>query len=346
MSFENQIVKWYINNKRELPWRENIDPYRVWISEIILQQTRVVQGEKYFNNFIKKFPSLESLSSADESEVLKMWKGLGYYNRAINIHKTSKKITNALNGIFPNTYNELIKLNGIGDYTASAISSICFHEYNPVVDGNVLRLLSRYYGLKNPIDSLKGQRNIREIGRKLISKVDNPGDFNQAMMEYGALVCTPFPDCESCIFSSKCIAHINNEVDTIPVKSKKKKLKERFLNYIVFIDSKQKTIVKKRINKDIWYKLNEFPLIESKTEIKNIFTNSDFKKLVDNSYLTLKKENEKIYRVKHVLSHQILYISFYQINVKNLITSGVHLSNLNNYNFPVPITNFINKLLI
>lgn len=346
MSFENQIVKWYINNKRELPWRENIDPYRVWISEIILQQTRVVQGEKYFNNFIKKFPSLESLSSADESEVLKMWKGLGYYNRAINIHKTSKNITNALNGIFPNTYNELIKLNGIGDYTASAISSICFHEYNPVVDGNVLRLLSRYYGLKNPIDSLKGQRNIREIGKKLISKVDNPGDFNQAMMEYGALVCTPFPDCESCIFSSKCIAHINNEVDTIPVKSKKKKLKERFLNYIVFIDSKQKTIVKKRINKDIWYKLNEFPLIESKTEIKNIFTNSDFKKLVDNSYLTLKKENEKIYRVKHVLSHQILYISFYQINVKDLITSGVHLSNLNNYNFPVPITNFINKLLI
>ena len=346
MSFENQLVKWYINNKRELPWRENIDPYRVWISEIILQQTRVVQGEKYFNNFIKKFPSIESLSSADESEVLKMWKGLGYYNRAINIHKTSKKITNTLNGIFPNTYNELIKLNGIGDYTASAISSICFHEYNPVVDGNVLRLLSRYYGLKNPIDSLKGQRNIREIGKKLISKVDNPGDFNQAMMEYGALVCTHFPDCKSCIFSSKCIAHINNEVDTIPVKSKKKKPKERFLNYIVFIDSKQKTIVNKRINKDIWYKLNEFPLIESKTEIKNIFTNSDFKKLVDNSHLTLKKENEKIYRVKHVLSHQILYISFYQINVKDLITSGVHLSNLNNYNFPVPITNFINKLLI
>ena len=251
-----------------------------------------------------------------------------------------------LNGIFPNTYNELIKLNGIGDYTASAISSICFNEYNPVVDGNVLRLLSRYYGLKNPIDSLKGQRNIREIGKKLISKVDNPGDFNQAMMEYGALVCTPFPDCESCIFSSKCIAHINNEVDAIPVKSKKKKPKERFLNYIVFIDSKQKTIVNKRINKDIWYKLNEFPLIESKTEIKNILTNSDFKKLIDNSSLTLKKENEKIYRVKHILSHQILYISFYQISVKELITSGVHLSNLNNYNFPVPITNFINKLLI
>ncbi|RZO99674.1 MAG: A/G-specific adenine glycosylase [Flavobacteriales bacterium] len=345
MSFENQLVKWYLNNKRELPWRENIDPYRVWISEIILQQTRVVQGEKYFNNFIKKFPSLESLSSADESEVLKMWKGLGYYNRAINIHKTSKKITNTLNGIFPNTYNELIKLNGIGDYTASAISSICFNEYNPVVDGNVLRLISRYYGLKTPIDSLKGQRNIREIGKKLISKVSNPGDFNQAMMEYGALVCSPFPDCESCIFSSKCVAYMNKEVDAIPVKSKKKKPKERFLNYIVFIDSKHKTIVNKRTNKDIWYKLNEFPLIESKTEIKNINTLTDFKKLIDNSSLTIIKEKE-IYRVKHILSHQILYISFYQISVKETITSGVHLSNLNNYNFPVPITNFINKLLI
>ncbi|MFL2614968.1 MAG: A/G-specific adenine glycosylase [Candidatus Marisimplicoccus sp.] len=345
MSFENQLVKWYLNNKRELPWRENIDPYRVWISEIILQQTRVVQGEKYFNNFIKKFPSLESLSSADESEVLKMWKGLGYYNRAINIHKTSKKITNTLNGIFPNTYNELIKLNGIGDYTASAISSICFNEYNPVVDGNVLRLISRYYGLKTPIDSLKGQRNIREIGKKLISKVSNPGDFNQAMMEYGAIVCSPFPDCESCNFSSKCVAYMNKEVDAIPVKSKKKKPKERFLNYIVFIDSKHKTIVNKRTNKDIWYKLNEFPLIESKTEIKNINTLTDFKKLIDNSSLTIIKEKE-IYRVKHILSHQILYISFYQISVKETITSGVHLSNLNNYNFPVPITNFINKLLI
>ena len=346
MSFENQLVKWYLNNKRELPWRENIDPYRVWISEIILQQTRVVQGEKYFNNFIKKFPSLESLSSADESEVLKIWKGLGYYNRAINIHITSKKITNTLNGIFPNTYNELIKLNGIGDYTASAISSICFNEYNPVVDGNVLRLISRYYGLKTPIDSLKGQRNIREIGKKLINKVANPGDFNQAMMEYGALVCTPFPDCESCVFSSKCIAYINKEVDSIPVKSKKKKPKERFLNYIVFIDSKQKTIVNKRTNKDIWYKLNEFPLIESKTEIKNIHTLTDLKKLIDNLSLTILKEKEKIYRIKHILSHQILYISFYQICVKETITSGVHLSNLNNYNFPVPITNFINKLLI
>ena len=345
MSFENQLLEWYINNKRDLPWRKNKDPYRVWISEIILQQTRVVQGEKYFNNFIKKFPSLKSLASSGESEVLKIWKGLGYYNRAINIHKTSREIVNTLNGVFPNTYDELIKLKGIGDYTASAISSICFNEYNPVVDGNVLRFLARYYGLKTPVDSLKGQRDIKKIGKTLINKLDNPGDFNQAMMEFGALICTPFPDCESCIFNSKCIAFDNIEVDLIPIKSKRKKQKERFLNYIVFIDNQTNTIVNKRTNKDIWYKLNEFPLIESETKIGNITSLDEFKKLTDLNSLSIKEENKEVYRVKHILSHQILYISFYQIIVKETISSGIHISKLNNYNFPVPITNFINKLL-
>ena len=345
MSFENQLLEWYINNKRDLPWRKNKDPYRVWISEIILQQTRVVQGEKYFNNFIKKFPSVEILASSGESEVLKIWKGLGYYNRAINIHKTSREIVNTLNGVFPNTYDELIKLKGIGDYTASAISSICFNEYNPVVDGNVLRFLARYYGLKTPVDSLKGQRDIKKIGKTLINKLDNPGDFNQAMMEYGALICTPFPNCESCMFNSKCIAFDKIEVDLIPIKSKRKKQKERFLNYIVFIDNQKNTIVNKRTNKDIWYKLNEFPLIESKTKIGNITAFDEFKKLTDFNSLSIKEENKEVYRVKHILSHQILYISFYQIIVKETISSGIHISKLNNYNFPVPITNFINKLL-
>ena len=345
MSFENQLLEWYINNKRDLPWRKNKDPYRVWISEIILQQTRVAQGEKYFNNFIKKFPSVKSLASSDESEVLKIWKGLGYYNRAINIHKTSREIVNTLNGVFPNTYDELIKLKGIGDYTASAISSICFNEYNPVVDGNVLRFLARYYGLKTPVDSLKGQRDIKEIGKTLINKLDNPGDFNQAMMEYGALICTPFPNCESCMFNSKCIAFDNIEVDLIPIKSKRKKQKGRFLNYIVFIDNQKNTIINKRTNKDIWYKLNEFPLIESKTKIGNITSLDEFKKLTDFNSLSIKEENKEVYHVKHILSHQILYISFYQISIKETISSGIHISKLNNYNFPVPITNFINKLL-
>jgi A/G-specific adenine glycosylase len=346
MSFENQLVKWYINNKRDLPWRKNKDPYQVWISEIILQQTRVVQGRKYYINFMKKFSTIESLASSSESEVLNIWKGLGYYNRAINLHKAAKEITNNLDGQFPKTYDEIIKLKGVGDYTASAISSICFNEFNPVVDGNVLRLLSRYYGLKIPIDSLKAKRLVKQIGQKLINKIDNPGDFNQAMMEYGALKCTPFPDCALCIFKYKCVAFKKKEVDVIPIKSKKKKSKARFFNYIVLIDNKQNTLVTERSNKDIWYKLNEFPLLETKSEIHNITKLTKFKEFISGNSLLITKENQKKYRVKHILSHQILYITFHQFNVNQEITPGVHLSNLHQYNFPVPLTNFISKLLI
>ena len=346
MSFENQLVKWYKNNKRDLPWRKNNDPYSVWISEVILQQTRVVQGTKYYNEFLEKFPNIQSLASSKESEVLNVWKGLGYYNRAINLHKSSKYIASNLDGKFPKTYNEIIKLKGVGDYTASAISSICFNEFNPVVDGNVLRLLSRYYGLKTPIDSLKSQRKIKEIGQKLINKTNNPGDFNQAMMEFGSLVCTPFPDCASCVFSSNCVAFNSNEVEKIPVKSKKKKSKERFFNYIIFIDNKNYTMVNKRLNKDIWYKLNEFPLIESKRDIKNIIAFPEFKKFTKSQSIVINEEMYKKEKIKHILSHQILYITFHHFSISQDISQGVHLSKLNKYNFPVPITNFINKLLI
>jgi A/G-specific adenine glycosylase len=346
MSFENQLVKWYKNNKRDLPWRKNKDPYSIWISEIILQQTRVVQGTKYYNEFLKKFPNIQSLASSKESEVLNAWKGLGYYNRAINLHKSSQYIASNLDGKFPKTYNEIIQLKGIGDYTASAISSICFNEFNPVVDGNVLRLLSRYYGLKTPIDSLKAQRKVKEIGQKLINKTNSPGDFNQSMMEFGALVCTPFPDCESCDFSTKCIAYNKNEVEKIPVKSKKKKSKERFFNYIIFVDNKNYTMVNKRLNKDIWYKLNEFPLIESKRHIKDIIIFPEFKKFTKSKSIVINKEMYKKEKIKHILSHQILYITFHHFNISQDISQGVPLSKLNNYNFPAPITNFINKLLI
>ncbi len=177
MPIEKKLIEWYTLNKRDLPWRRVKDPYKIWISEIILQQTRVVQGKKYYENFIEKFPSVRKLASSKEFEILKAWKGLGYYNRAINLHSASKEIMDNLNGIFPSTYDELIKLKGIGDYTASAISSICFNEFNPVVDGNVLRFLSRYYGIKDPVDSLKTKNKIKEIGKKLINKIDNEVGF-------------------------------------------------------------------------------------------------------------------------------------------------------------------------
>lgn len=346
MSLENQLLKWYLINKRDLPWRKNKDPYSIWISEIILQQTRVSQGTQYYNNFMKRFPNIEELSISKESEVLKVWQGLGYYNRAINLHKTSKEIFNNLKGIFPSRYEDLIKLKGIGDYTASAISSICFDEYNPVVDGNVLRFLSRYYGIKDPIDSKKTQNKVKEIGKKLIDKTDSPGDFNQAMMEFGALICTPFPDCNTCALSSKCVALDKNEVEKLPVKLKKKKIKERFLNYIVLIDKKNNTIVEKRVEKDIWFKLNQFPLIETNFKVDDIMRTSSFKKFIKSQKTPIKIEKYSRHNVKHVLSHQILQITFHKFKIEKEISSGINLSQLINYNFPVPINNFINKKLL
>ena len=345
MSLENQLLKWYLINKRDLPWRQNKDPYSVWISEIILQQTRVSQGTQYYNNFMKRFPNIEELSLSKESEVLKVWQGLGYYNRAINLHKTSKEIFNNHKGIFPSRYEDLIKLKGIGDYTASAISSICFDEYNPVVDGNVLRFLARYYGIKDLIDSKKTQNKVREIGKKLIDKTDSPGDFNQAMMEFGALICTPFPDCKTCFLSSKCIAFNKNEVEKIPVKLKKKKIKERFLNYIVLIDKKNNTIIEKRVEKDIWFKLNQFPLIETNFKVDDIMRLSSFKKFINSQKTPIKIVEYSRHSVKHVLSHQILQITFHKFMIEKEISSGINLSHLSNYNFPVPINNFINKKL-
>ncbi len=346
MSLENQLLKWYLINKRDLPWRKNKDPYSVWISEIILQQTRVSQGTQYYNNFMKRFPNIEELSISKESEVLKLWQGLGYYNRAINLHKTSKEIFNNLKGIFPSRYEDLIKLKGIGDYTASAISSICFDEYNPVVDGNVLRFLSRYFGIKDPIDSKKTQSKVKEIGKKLIDKTDNPGDFNQAMMEFGALICTPFPDCNTCPLGSKCVALDKNEVEKLPVKLKKKKIKERFLNYIVLIDKKNNTIVEKRVEKNIWFKLNQFPLIETNFKVDDIMRISSFIKFINSQKTPIKIEKYSRHNVKHVLSHQILQITFHKFKIEKEISSGINLSQLSNYNFPVPINNFINKKLL
>ena len=345
MSLENQLLKWYLINKRDLPWRKNKDPYSVWISEIILQQTRVSQGTQYYNNFMKRFPNIEELSLSKESEVIKVWQGLGYYNRAINLHKTSKEIFYNLKGIFPSRYEDLIKLKGIGDYTASAISSICFDEYNPVVDGNVLRFLARYYGIKDQIDSKKTQNKVREIGKKLIDKTDSPGDFNQAMMEFGALICTPFPDCNTCFLSSKCVALNKNEVEKIPVKSKKKKIKERFLNYLVLIDKKNNTIIEKRVEKDIWFKLNQFPLIETNVKVDDIMRISSFKKFINSQKTPIKIVEYSRHNVKHVLSHQILQITFHKLKIEKEISSGINLSHLSNYNFPVPINNFINKKL-
>ena len=346
MTIEKSLLKWYNFNKRDLPWRKNNDAYRIWISEIILQQTKIVKGEKYFINFIDRFPTIYDLAEAKEEEVLKKWEGLGYYNRAINLHKTSKIIVKEFQGNFPDTYDELIKLRGIGDYTASAISSICFNKYNPVVDGNVLRFISRLYGIKRPIETLKVRNKIKDIASNLILKTKSPGDFNQAIMEYGALACTPYPKCLKCVFKTKCISFKNNEVNLIPVKSKNKKTRVRYLNYLVFRDADQKTFINQRTKKDIWYKLYEFPVIEKDNLIDDIRSNYEFTNFINKKELQLEDHEISSQMIKHILSHQTLFISFHIINLKGKLNNGVKIKRLGGYTFPVPITKFIDKYLI
>ncbi len=346
MTIEKSLLKWYNFNKRDLPWRKNTDAYRIWVSEIILQQTKISNGKKYFINFIDKFPTINHLAEATEEQVLKKWEGLGYYNRAINLHKTSKTIVKNFNGNFPDSYDELIKLNGIGDYTASAIASICFNKYNPVIDGNVLRFLSRFHGIKRPIDSIIVKKEIKQIAYTLIIKTKSPGDFNQAMMEYGALVCKPFPDCAKCIFKTNCISLKNNEVKLVPIKSKNKKKIKRYLNYLVFIDAHKKTLIKQRIKKDIWYKLFEFPLIEQDKLINDIKTNNEFNNYLNENNIQIDKFEKDIHTIKHILSHQTLFISFHIINTKDKLNNGVEISSLTNFTLPVPIIKFIDKCLI
>ena len=346
MTVEKSLLKWYNFNKRDLPWRKNTDAYRIWVSEIILQQTKISNGKKYFINFIDKFPTINHLAEAKEEEVLKKWEGLGYYNRAINLHKTSKTIVKNFNGNLPDSYDELVKLKGIGDYTASAIASICFNKYNPVIDGNVLRFLSRFYGIKKAIDSTIVKKEIKQIAYTLIIKTKSPGDFNQAMMEYGALVCKPFPDCVKCIFKTNCISLKNNEVKLIPIKSKNKKKIKRYLNYLVFIDVRKKTLIKQRIKKDIWYKLFEFPLIEQDKLINDIKSNNEFNNFINENNLQIDKFEKDIHTIKHILSHQTLFISFHIINTKDKLNNGVEISSLTNFTLPVPIIKFIDKCLI
>jgi len=347
MDWQQIILNWYKEHKRSLPWRKTNDPYKVWVSEIILQQTKVAYGAKYYDTFIKKFPTIHDLAKANQQTILNLWQGLGYYNRAINLHDTAKYISSNLKGKFPTQFNELIKLKGIGDYTAGAISSICFNENVPVVDGNVYRVLSRYFGITNPINRSSTFTIFKTKAAELIKDVKSPGDYNQAIMEFGALQCTPKPQCEKCVLSSQCFAHQHNIVNGLPVKLKKKKNKTRYLNYIVPVNKENKTKIIQRDSRDIWNKLYQFPLIESDKNILK-FSNSFIGNHLDDYLILNKKSIEKINRtnIKHELTHQTLYLSFWKVEVNTPITDGIKISDIHNYPFPVPIKNFINDFVI
>ncbi|MTI39568.1 A/G-specific adenine glycosylase [Fulvivirga lutimaris] len=317
--FNTQILDWYSRNKRDLPWRQTRNPYHIWLSEIILQQTRVSQGLPYYLKFVNEYPTVHDLANADERDVLRVWQGLGYYSRARNLHKSAKIISENHDGNFPNTFKDLLKLPGIGNYTAAAIASIAFSEKVAVVDGNVYRVLSRVFGIDDDISSGKGQKVFQEKANELISE-KHPDEFNQAIMEFGALQCVPkSPDCSLCPFSENCFAQKNGMQPQLPVKIKKVKVRKRYFNYIAFeIDGK--LALKERRISDIWRGLYDFHLIETEQAL-------NWEELLGADVIGLIKED--IYSVdesteyKHILTHQRIFARFYTIKLKKGADIGI-----------------------
>ena len=298
--FSNSIISWYRENPRNLPWRETQDPYKIWLSEIILQQTRVSQGLPYYEAFSKAYPSVQALAEAPEEEVLRLWQGLGYYSRARNLHGCAQYIWSELGGIFPNRYATLIQLKGVGSYTAAAIASFAFGEVQAVVDGNVFRVLARYFGIATDIASGKGKKEFEALANQLIPE-NSPGEFNQAMMDFGSRCCVPKnPSCGECPLSSSCFALQKTLVSSLPLKINKTKVKERVLNYLVIRCGGQ-VVWNKRAAGDIWTGLYDFPLLEQES-----FPWQE--NLSQEAVLFPKK-------YRHLLSHQRILGSFWEIEL-------------------------------
>ncbi len=328
MDFAATVISWYHQNKRDLPWRKTRDPFKVWLSEVILQQTRVAQGLSYYNAFVKKYPDVKKLAAAQEKDILKLWQGLGYYSRARNLHHAAKEVVKNFSGKFPDNYNELKKLKGIGDYTAAAISSFCFNEVQPVVDGNVYRVLSRIFGIETPIDSTAGKKEFRELANELIPE-KFPADFNQAVMEFGAIQCIPKkPDCGKCPFVQFCAARKENRIQALPVKSKKTKVTDRYFYYLV-LHHEGNIYLKQRTENDIWKNLYDFPLIETKKSLsqKQLLQTKEWREKIQNPKFKIRDFSESL---KHVLSHQRLHVRFVEIELgkkPEAYQTGVNLSN-------------------
>ncbi|MEP1490498.1 MAG: A/G-specific adenine glycosylase [Algibacter sp.] len=343
MKFSKILIHWYSINKRDLPWRQTTDPYRIWLSEIILQQTQVKQGLPYYNDFLAEFPSVFHLAEAKEEKVLKLWQGLGYYSRARNLHATAKHVVDELKGTFPNNYKALLKLKGIGDYTASAISSICFNEVAAVVDGNVYRMLSRYFGIDTPINSSKGAKEFKLLAQELIDK-KQPAEFNQAIMEFGARQCKPKnPDCSSCPFQNSCVALQKKTIAELPVKIKSAKAKKKYFNFLVFISEDHKTILEKREGKGIWQNLYQFPLIETQEEasFETILELVKAQELLKGVPFKLIPDDEDA--IVHKLSHQHLHTKFWIVKTKLGFKTGILIDDIESYAVPILIGNFIGR---
>jgi A/G-specific adenine glycosylase len=340
MNFSKVLIHWYLQNNRSLPWRETENPYFIWLSEIILQQTRVAQGMPYYLKFVDAFPTVFDLANASEKQVLKLWQGLGYYSRARNLHFAAKQVVNEYQGVFPSSYKELITLKGVGDYTASAISSICFSEPNAVVDGNVYRVLARHFAIQTPINTTQGIKKFKELAQELIDP-KQPGVHNQALMDFGALLCKPQnPLCDTCPISSRCLGLQKKKVKELPVKEKKIKIKKRYFNYLVVLTSSKKTILRERIGKGIWQGLYEFPLIETKkqVDIDGLTNSKEFKEMFSKNEVPI-LFNEKI--ITHKLSHQHLETRFWIVTTTDLPEATILWDKITSYPMPILLSKFI-----
>lgn len=343
MTFSKYLIAWYLQNKRDLPWRKTPQPYPVWLSEIMLQQTRVAQGLPYFLRFTEAFPTVQDMAAAPEEQVLKLWQGLGYYSRARNLHATAKQVAFEMGGNFPDSYAGLLKLKGVGDYTAAAIASISYGEAVPVVDGNVYRVLARYFGIDTDISNSSAKKQFTELAASLMPKNDASA-FNQAMMEFGALQCVPKnPDCGICIFNKECVAFLTGRVNQLPVKLKKTKVTDRFFNYLIIKDGAGKTIVNRRGDKGIWHGLYQFPLLETETltnEEDTLTLINNFKELgfAPNSVRLLHPDV-----IIHKLSHQKLHIRFWEINTDLHLPEALDTEQVKSYPYPIVIYNFMER---
>lgn len=341
MEFSILLGQWYEENKRDLPWRGETDPYKIWVSEIILQQTRVNQGWDYYLRFTQQFPTVKALAGAPIEEVLKVWQGLGYYSRARNMHFTAQLVMNEHGGRFPCDYQQIRALKGIGDYTAAAIASIAFHLPYPAVDGNVLRFVCRLMGIRDNIMLGSTKQRVTEHCRRLMADMD-PGTFNQAMMEFGATCCTPqSPQCHTCPFSAQCYAFQNQLTDTLPIVIKNVKIKKRYFNYLFFVHN-QKTLLEQRSGNDIWKNLFQLPLVECDS------TAFDIEQYLAEQHIPYSAAKE-VLTLKHQLTHQTLFIRFYQIDCEELPTNFpnaniIPINTLENYAVAKPTAEFIRKV--
>lgn len=346
---QSKLVQWFENHQRELPWRSHPTPYYVWLSEVILQQTRVSQGLDYFNRFVERWPSLRNLAEASEEEVLKMWQGLGYYSRARNLHKCAKEVVRLFDGELPADYHQLVKLPGIGPYTAAAIASIAFGLPHAVVDGNVYRVLSRLFDIDIPINTDEGAKTFAILADELLDRY-RPGLHNQAMMEFGALQCLPSnPDCLFCPLQTYCLAFANGTVSLRPVKIPKTKIKTRFLNYLVIKDKENNLYLRKRQGKDIWENLYDFPCMESDHALSydEVIENPEFALFIqDKAFQVVRISSQNT----HKLTHQTLIATFFEIKILDFLPviqeNNILLvpeKDLGKYPIPKLIDNYLNS---